>query len=388
MMEEKDIKQIKFYFVATNEVQLKQLQDLGVKNVLVSFLYLKKNKISLDLLRKFESVFLDSGGYTLQKNQSIKIDVKDYLNFINNNKDLFDSAFTLDPKEFNGEENTRNLKILTDNSKISIVPVWHDRDNLSQLREFCEKFSIVGFDSKRVNLLKEIKPKAKIHVLGCSNTELLKKFQFYSCDFSRWCNGGRYGHIYIFRDGRFHKAHYKKDFYKIKLKFEGNLKNLGFSLEDLKSDSLRDSINIKTLLKAESWLNCYYNCNSFSKNQETNRTGPKTEIGKKISSLNSVKTFEHIQPQNLQFLIENSSDEGLKIACKQALESLKYVNETQKRELKNYYIRVKLRNYLLSKGMNVNDAIMDDTFDKLDIKTIGVLEKLKDINRDDKKKES
>jgi len=380
-------KKITFYFVASTNEQLEHLKKLGVKNTLVSYLYFKKNKISLDLLKNFESVLIDSGGYSLQKDYHNRVNVKEYLNFINNNEDLFYAAFTIDPKEFNGTENIRNLKILAKNSKIPIIPVWHDKDDLSELRHFSKRFSIIGFDSRRINLLDDIGSETRIHILGCSSLEILKKYKFASCDFSTWSNGCRYGHIYILDAGRLCKMHYKKDIFRIKGDFEQNITSFGFRLSEIRDEYIRNAINIKTFLKAESWLSDYYRCGSFSENQRTNLSlgGPKTLLGKKVSSLNAMKTGRYASLDNMEFFVEICKDENLKSYFENVLQSAEGKNNAVKEELKELLYRLILRKKLSYSNATVTDFIRQDNIDKLQLKIVDILEKLKVFDKNKKK---
>lgn len=192
----------------------------GVPNwkpyILESFYYADKDEIQ-KLMPYFGDFLLDSGAFTFMQNSKTHVDwnryLEEYADFINNyNVDKF---FELDIDSVVGYENVlkmrKKLEVLTHKQ---CIPVWHISRGGDEYIRMCDEYSYIaigGIVSKEItqkhykifpSLIQEAhKRNAKVHGLGFTNLEGIKKYHFDSVDSTAWTTGNRFGHIYKF-DGR------------------------------------------------------------------------------------------------------------------------------------------------------------------------------------------
>jgi hypothetical protein len=364
------------YFVADSLEHLEVLRKAYVKNVLVSYPYVKK----LDMVKFKQAVkgfnlIIDSGGNTFQRlNQNkpfekIKIDIRDYVDFINVNKNLFKFCFSLDPFDYNDEDAIKDLEYLAENSTVPVFPVWHQRDSTNQLKEFCQRFRRVAVSTEDVGSLPNLN--CPVHLLGCGNVDKLKKYPFASADTAVWNNGTKFGFVYVLDGGRIKRIHYQKEPNRL-ITYKRNIECCGFSIDDLNDSENRDLANIMTLKHIEKWVNEYYD--SLLTNSETNRSkpGPKTHAGKLMASGNSLK---HGRFADMNKLAERASvdDRFSKMYKKLIMDNLNSEEEMSiivKEQLFGY-------KYMMRRNMENKDIekIIAEDMDKKRVTTFTLLEK-------------
>lgn len=167
---------------------------------------------------------LDSGAFTFfSAGGGVKWDdyIKQYAAFINRNK--VKNYFELDIDKLIGYEKVLYYRAkLEDMTGKPCIPVWHKSRGRDEFIKICEQYdyvSIGGIASREITQ-KEYKylpyfintaheHGAKIHGLGFTNVQGLRRFRFDSVDSTSWLSGGRYGTVYIF-DGQAMKTHVKK----------------------------------------------------------------------------------------------------------------------------------------------------------------------------------
>lgn len=194
-------------------------KDFVIKNnspyILESYFYIKDQSDWIIKLRPFfKNFLLDSGAFTYLNGAKANVDwdlyIDQYADFINkHNIDLFielDIDSVLGLKEV---ERLRNkLEILT-NKKC--IPVWHKSRGLEYWKEMCKNYDyiaiggIVTQEIKRTEyaifnpLLKiAAQNNCKVHGLGFTNLEGIKKYKFFSVDSTAWLYGNRGGYLYKF----------------------------------------------------------------------------------------------------------------------------------------------------------------------------------------------
>lgn len=180
--------------------------------VLESFYYVQD--WMLPFIKDHWHFLLDSGAFTFMENAKITPNwdeyIERYATFINeNNIDLF---FELDLDSVVGLKEVERLrdKLETLTNKKSI-PVWHKSRGQAYWLKMCEDYDYVAiggiasgeikkdeykFFPTLLNLAKE--RGAKVHGLGFTNLEGLKKYKFYSVDSTAWIYGNRAGFVYWF----------------------------------------------------------------------------------------------------------------------------------------------------------------------------------------------
>lgn len=172
------------------------------------------------LIPRFKSFLLDSGAFTFM--QSMKkygnIDwcgyVDRYADFVKLHK--IDYFFELDIDSIIGLEKVEKLRErLEKRVGRQCIPVWHLNRKKEYFIDMCKTYSYVAIGGY---VIKEIKKEtfekifpwfiktahqnnAKIHCLGYTSLDNLKKFHFDSVDSTTWTMGSRYGDIMEFKNG-------------------------------------------------------------------------------------------------------------------------------------------------------------------------------------------
>lgn len=174
------------------------------------------------VIPRISHFMLDSGAFTFMQGTSGEVDWDEYLqryiDFINRNDvKLF---FELDIDSVVGYERVLELrKKLEDGTGKKCIPVWHISRGKDDFLKMCDEYDYVavgGIVSKEIPpkkypmfswLIREAHRRgAKIHGLGFTNLEGLKKYHFDSVDSTAWTTGNRFGAIYQF-DGQTMRKH-------------------------------------------------------------------------------------------------------------------------------------------------------------------------------------
>jgi hypothetical protein len=200
-----------YYFAGSEPTAFRQLLfEEGAKSILMSAYFLNYKTIPADA-RRFQ-IIMDSGGYTLRKN-NLDFDIKTYIDFLNANE--VPLAFNLDTNDF--EQTKLNQKLLRASTKTKIIPIFHYSDFLKNI-EFLDELvaewdyiaiggiagSRIGPDTRRNffdYVFKRTKDKVKVHGLGVTSLKELVRYPFYSVDGTSWLASVRYRSMAIFNNG-------------------------------------------------------------------------------------------------------------------------------------------------------------------------------------------
>lgn len=195
--------------------------------VLESFYYIKNDNEWLMKMRPFFKEFLlDSGAFSFLntiKKGTPDWDryIEEYADFINKHKvELF---FELDIDPIVGLNEVERLRVKLEKlTKKQCIPVWHKSRGLDYWKKMCKDYSYVaigGLVTKEIeskdypifNVLLKIakQEKCRVHGLGFTNMEGLKKYPFYSVDSTAWLYGNRGGFLYQFSGNGINKVHPK-----------------------------------------------------------------------------------------------------------------------------------------------------------------------------------
>jgi len=172
-------------------------------------------------VKNYWNFLLDSGAFTFLANQKKSVDwdayVNGYAEFINKlDCNLF---FELDIDPIIGLKNVEKLrKTLEQKTQKKCIPVWHKSRGLSYFEDMCKEYDYVaigGIVTKEIakneypifHKLLQIayENKTKVHGLGFTSLELLKKYKFHSVDSTSWIYGNRGGFLYKFNGSTFDK---------------------------------------------------------------------------------------------------------------------------------------------------------------------------------------
>ena len=193
----------------------------GGQLILESFYYCRKNDVIIKLLPRFESFMLDSGAFTfMQGANSETIDwdgyTEEYAEWINTNKiDLF---FELDIDSIVGLKEVERLRAkLEQLTGKQPIPVWHINRGKEYFERMIKEYKSVALGGivgakKGTEIYKKYQSVfpwfireahnagTKIHGLGFTSLEGVKKYPFDSVDSTAWLYGNRGGYLYKFNE--------------------------------------------------------------------------------------------------------------------------------------------------------------------------------------------
>lgn len=187
-------------------------------NILMSFYYI--DDVVVRLIPRFKNFMLDSGAFTyLISGKHVDWDeyVSRYIAFIKEHK--IEKFFELDIDPLIGYEKVKKIRqrIEHETGK-QCIPVWHRSRGKEEFFRMCNEYPYVALGGIAVKEIKRTehkyfpwfineahKRKAKIHGLGYTNLEGLKKYHFDSVDSSAWTAGNRFGFIYKFNGKKMNK---------------------------------------------------------------------------------------------------------------------------------------------------------------------------------------
>ena len=180
-------------------------------NILESFYYTDDYVVKMiPYLRNF---MLDSGAFTFfTSGQKMNWDeyVEQYADFINKNGvKLF---FELDIDKLIGYNEVIRLRNKLEKlTNKQCIPVWHTFRGKENFKEMCAEYKYVaigGIVSKEITrshyqyfpwfIQYAHQQGCKIHGLGFTNLQGLKKYHFDSVDSTAWVSGNRFGGLYHF----------------------------------------------------------------------------------------------------------------------------------------------------------------------------------------------
>lgn len=187
--------------------------------ILESFYYVDAD--TERLLPHFGDFMLDSGAFTFMQDKKTHTDFEGYLeryaDFIKRNN--IEKFFELDIDSVEGYEKVKayrkKLERLTGKQSI---PVWHKSRGTKEFTRHCEEYPYVAIGGLVDGAAKGEYAKqlwkyfpwfiktahdngAKIHALGFTSLEGIKKYHFDSVDSTAWTSGNRFGYIFRF-DGK------------------------------------------------------------------------------------------------------------------------------------------------------------------------------------------
>ena len=185
-----------------------------------------ENKIDLAILESFayadeyiekaipliSDFLLDSGAYTYMAGKDgSEVNWEEYIeryaNFINKNK--VERFIELDIDSLVGYDEVKRLrKLLESKTNKQPIVVWHKSRGKDEFLKMCDEYPYVAIGGLVTKEIKRTEYKvfpwfineahkrdAKIHGLGLTNIEAIKKYHFDSVDSSSWTAGNRFGHI-------------------------------------------------------------------------------------------------------------------------------------------------------------------------------------------------
>lgn len=248
-------------------------------NILVSYHYLQGQEHPLvkEYREKYGPLYLDSGAFSANTGKS-KIDVHEYLQYLNLNGKAFDVTFNLDDNFDDPDHNWQNQVYLEKHLSKGIgkpVPVLHDKDPLAEFERYYADYPYVAVGSNRnvaKNFFEKVKdkyPNLRIHLFGNLSRQILLKYRPYSADSAFFIHGARFGAIIYWHPqekkeyaidvgGREKSVEVRVDgwrkIYVTKKKNGGNAMHFNkFKYRDALEKFLRDTFNYKYYDLLSSW---------------------------------------------------------------------------------------------------------------------------------------
>lgn len=268
------------YFAGAQSKE-KKLLDIGVRNILVSYMY--KQSIDFDLLKQFDHVFLDSGAFTLMehKNTQEEIDkyVEEYAEWLKTHHQFFHQIAEVDVGSY--EKMQAQRKLLRSLVGDKLVEVYHTEYKNEKIideiasdgtyiawggsqEEDIKTFNTAYNLNKRLNIFFTKATKNKIHGFGITSPTVLRKFNFYSVDSTTWSVGARYGVTFIFVNGKM--FNFLKGDKKQRARFRFQIERWGLDFKKIMEDDNEEvtKLNIKSWLEYQEWLNSYWSNKEIS----------------------------------------------------------------------------------------------------------------------------
>lgn len=264
------------YFSASSTGDFQQLYDFGIREILVSYFYIKKNLSYYDrMLPVFKSergIFMtDSGAFSFmglfregseeyEKSRTEEFwipYIEEYISWIKEHKKYIFSVANLDLDKIVGTDivDKWNKKYFEPLEKegIQVVYVAHETDTVTfmhRLKTYCKRYKYVGANQSQKRYAPQIYQLIKqygvrIHGFAWTELDLLKHYPFFSADSVTWLGGVRFGTTYDYDGKNFRTLDYKKKYLRKsrKMKYISN----GINFDEVLSED-RKSINKMNLL--------------------------------------------------------------------------------------------------------------------------------------------
>lgn len=191
-------------------------QSVSYPYMLESFHYICDSTIPQLIRLKKESIFLDSGAFSLFT-QGVKVDLKQYARFVDANRDIIHAVSNLDViGQGHEQESYDRQKALEGMLGTGIVsPVHHVRDHDDWLKRYLDEgydyIFLGGMVPESTPVLRQWldhiwheyltntdgSAKVKVHGFGLTTLELIFRYPWFSVDSTSWVMASRFGSIFL-----------------------------------------------------------------------------------------------------------------------------------------------------------------------------------------------
>lgn len=267
-----------FYSGVEYESYLDILYDLGIRNFLMSYEYLKGKGISQ--LKKYPdiSLFIDSGAYTYMHNpeydnytiEQWEDQIHKYLNWAEKHKSQIFAICDLDLQYIVGNEQVyewrkKYFEPFMLRTGIPVCFMYHD-EGMQQWEYMCKRYPYVGLSlaiDNKENGYEELKDMFRIaekHNALCqgmasTKTSLLTEFPFYTVDSTTWNVGLKYGEISVWNKtkmSRVKKVDFQSKAFPVISQYDRSF-DFDKILEEDKTEMIR--VNAYAFVMAEKFIN-------------------------------------------------------------------------------------------------------------------------------------
>lgn len=213
---------MKLYFAAYKPNVKDIIKTPEKVNLLESYFTFKKEDYTeWHKKHKLENrdLFLDSGAYSAF-NSGVKIDLDDYIKYVQKHKDATTIYATLDV--IGDWKATKKNTEYMESKGLKPLPVFHYKSPLDELKRMCSKYDYIALgglvplktNTKLLRLwldtcfkviyeetMKKGKPLLKVHGFGLTNFSIWRDYPFYSVDSTTWLTGAIFARRLIFEKG-------------------------------------------------------------------------------------------------------------------------------------------------------------------------------------------
>lgn len=265
-----------FYSGVEYESYLDILYDLGIRNFLMSYEYLKGKGYSQ--LKKYPDMhlFIDSGAYTYMSNPEFENytveqwedQIHKYLAWAKKNKDSIFAIADLDLQYLVGEAKVNEwrkkyFEPFMLETGIPVCFIYHE-EGLDKWEYMCKRYPYVGFSLNVDGNVDETDLKEKFRIaekydtlvqgMASTRTQLLTEYPFYTVDSTTWNVGLKYGEISVWNSTKMSRIK-KKDFedkaFPIISRYDEHF-DLNLLREEDKTEMIR--VNAYAFIQAEKYI--------------------------------------------------------------------------------------------------------------------------------------
>lgn len=250
------------------------LEQQQVPNVALSYIgLLRRNKNNADITARWsiadhypqaQNIFLDSGAYTLNKENSeytyedaVKL-AQQYMEFVSANIDRVSLVSEFDAKILGFDRIRDTRTAFYDNlDPDKFMPIWHEEYGLEELERMCSSYNVVGVpvtyigDKSLIPVLNGYVRKygVRLHGVAITGRKLLKEVRWDSVASMSWLSPLRFGDTIIWVGNELKR--YPKAYKKKARELHGDyLTRNGFDVDKIQEDDGKEILK----LSLWSWL--------------------------------------------------------------------------------------------------------------------------------------
>jgi hypothetical protein len=162
------------------------------------------------------------------------------------------------------------------------IYVWHIEEKLDGLERLAERYPFIAISIPELRIVTQSKrqlaqllshaiarankvnPDIRIHLLGCTQQDLLMQSGYFSCDSTSWLGAGKFANGILFRHNRMLPAHTRSQPFqqvarRIGPLFHKRMETLGIELSEArKTYMLNNAVNIHAYRQMNQYVNSQY----------------------------------------------------------------------------------------------------------------------------------
>ena len=265
-----------FFSGVEYESYLDILYDLGIRNFLMSYEYLKGKGVSQ--LKKYPDMhlFIDSGAYTYMSNpeyESYTVEqweeqIHKYLAWARKHKDSIFAIADLDLQYLVGEEKVyewrkKYFEPFMLETGIPVCFIYHEEGN-EQWEYMCKRYPYIGISLNVDGNIDEADLREKFRIaekyntlvqgMASTRTQMLTQYPFYTVDSTTWNVGLKYGEISVWNEtrmSRIKKTEFQDKAFPIISRYDKHF-DFDLILDEDKTELIR--VNAYAFVQAEKYI--------------------------------------------------------------------------------------------------------------------------------------